>query len=68
MGAVGLLLEKDLKRLLKIIQYRQSGWLLKYPSKTLSGGRSRSRMCPVLGCKSLEYKGVNYKVEPKELT
>lgn len=27
-GAVGLLLEKDLKSLLEIIQYRQSLWLL----------------------------------------
>lgn len=44
MGAVGLLLEKDLKRLLKIIQYSQSLWLLKCPFKTFSGGRSRSKM------------------------
>lgn len=28
MGAVGLLLEKDLKSLLEITQYRQSLWLL----------------------------------------
>lgn len=28
MGAVGLLLEKDLKILLEVIQYRQSPWLL----------------------------------------
>lgn len=32
-GAVGLLLEKDLKSLLEIIQYRQSLWLLKALSR-----------------------------------
>lgn len=68
MGAVGLLLEKDLKRLLEIIQYSQSLWLLKCPFKMFSGGRSRSKMWPVVRCMSLKYKGENYKVQPKELT
>lgn len=58
MGAVGPLLEKDLKKLLEIIQYRQSLWLLNALSRHSASEETEARC-------DLWHKGENYKEEPK---